>query len=152
MTYPVWINADIISGPVNASTTPVDPVRFLNGSRLFSNSVLSIGWTTDYGFINNNASYTNDQVENMLNAIKDNEVTLPITFPVRAGIAANSLENMQKLMASVQNSTLTVWSSALDYVDVEKLRIVIFTVGLDRVYVDVPEELMNKLDLDNPPL
>uniref|UniRef100_A0A1I8Q766 Menorin-like domain-containing protein n=2 Tax=Stomoxys calcitrans TaxID=35570 RepID=A0A1I8Q766_STOCA len=156
MSYPIWLNADIIRGPVNQITTkPVDPDRFFAGSSLFPQAVLSIGWTTRWFSSENNGSYTSQQMDDMLDAIHRNNVTAtgqPITFPVRAGIAANSLDALHNLVKSVNStneSTLTLWSSQNDYVDVEKLRQLIFSFGFHRVYLDVPEDLANKLNLSS---
>lgn len=151
MSYPVWINADIISGPVNASTIPVNPERFLKNAKNFSKSILSIGWTTNYGPDFAPAIYTEEQIQEMLDTIKQNGVSQTITFPVRAGIAAESDLEMKKLLKGVPNSTLTIWSSVGDAVNVEKLRNLIRNAGLDKVYIDVPEDLRNKLHLDNVP-
>lgn len=156
MTYPIWINADIISGPVEQnSTVPVDPARFFAGCMRYKQAVLSIGWTTNWGADFRDGAYTQDQCDDMLRAINDNNVTSTgqaITFPVRAGIAANSEQQLHSLVAAVNEtneSTLTIWSSAGDYVDVTLLRKLIFSFGLDRVYLDVPEELASQLDLGN---
>ena len=46
--------------------------------------------------------------------------------------------------------TFTIWSSSGDFVDVEHLRTFIFKMGLDKVFVDVPEELSSQLHLDVP--
>lgn len=47
MTFPVWINADILPGPVEATGTPVNAAQFLSGAaETFPQSTLSIGWTT----------------------------------------------------------------------------------------------------------
>lgn len=151
MSYPVWINADIIPGPVNATTIPINPERFLKNTKTFSKSILSIGWTTNYGPDFAPAVYTDEQIQKMLDTIKKNSVTQTITFPVRAGIAAETNLGMKKLLNSVPNSTLTIWSSVGDAVNVEKLRNLIRNVGMDKVYVDVPEDLRNKLHLDNIP-
>ncbi|XP_073827383.1 protein FAM151B isoform X2 [Musca autumnalis] len=154
MTYPIWLNADIISGPVNQNNTiPVDPQRFFAGSSKFPQAVLSIGWTTQWSSAANNGSYTPQEIAAMIYAIKENNVTdsgQPITFPVRAGIAANSQDELHDLVKAVNgtnNSTLTIWSSQNDYVDIAKLRQLIFSFGFDRVYLDVPEELSSQLDL-----
>ncbi|XP_019895288.2 protein FAM151B isoform X2 [Musca domestica] len=154
MTYPIWLNADIISGPVNQNNTiPVDPQRFFAGSSQFPQAVLSIGWTTRWSSDYNNGSYTHQEIDAMVVAIRTNNVTetgQPITFPVRAGIAANSQEELHHLVKAVNgtnNSTLTIWSSQNDYVDVAKLRELIFSFGFDRVYLDVPEELSSQLNL-----
>lgn len=84
----------------------------------------------------------------MVAVLAANDITQDVTFPVRAGIAAESRSQMIKLIASVAKSTLTIWSSAGDAVNVPNLRNVIREVGVDKVYVDVPAELRNKLHLD----
>lgn len=149
MFYPVWLNADIVKGPVSATTTPVDPERFLKGAKKFKQSILSIGWTTRYGLLFPPSSYTDEQLENMLNIIKNNHVTQSITFPVRAGIAAESLYGMKTILESTPNSTLTIWSSEGDRVNVENLRQLIREIGLNKVYVDVPDALKNQLHLED---
>lgn len=150
MDYPLWLNADILAGPVNASTLPVDPEKFLKGAEKFADSVLSIGWTTQYGISNYPASYTEEQITGMLEVVKNNHVKQNVTYPVRAGIAAESFELMKRLVEETGNSTLTVWSSLGDRVNVENLRGLIFGVGLNKVYVDVPESLLDQLHLDEP--
>ncbi|XP_053959730.1 protein FAM151B [Anastrepha ludens] len=154
MSYPIWLNADIISGPVNQSdTVPVDPERFFAGAAKFETAVLSIGWTTLWGANYTEGAYTEQEIEEMLVAIKNNNVTAkqhPITFPVRAGIAANSMDQLHSLVAAVNEtneSSITIWSSDNDFVDVEKLRKLIFSFGFDRVYLDVPDALAGQLDL-----
>ncbi|XP_023177236.1 protein FAM151B isoform X2 [Drosophila hydei] len=157
MTYPIWINADIISGPVEQnSSVPVDPSRFFAGCMRYKQAVLSIGWTTRWSADYREGEYTQTQCDAMLQAINDNNVTSTgqvITFPVRAGIAANSGPQLHALVAAVNDtneSTLTIWSSENDYVNVAELRKLIFSFGLDRVYLDVPEELSSQLDLHKP--
>ncbi|KRF81638.1 protein FAM151B isoform X1 [Drosophila virilis] len=156
MAYPIWINADIISGPVEQNNSvPVDPARFFAGCMRYKQAVLSIGWTTRWGANYRDGEYTDEQCNAMLQAINDNNLTSTgqaITFPVRAGIAANSASQLHNLVSAVNEtneSTLTIWSSDNDYVDVAQLRKLIFSFGLDRVYLDVPEELSSRLDLGN---
>ncbi|XP_055916717.1 protein FAM151B [Eupeodes corollae] len=158
MTYPIWLNADIIKGPVNnTETVPVDPTRFFVGCKNFPDAVLSIGWTTRWGSEFKEGFYTDTQIEEMVDSIKKNNITdsqLPITFPVRAGIAASSDIQLHWLLRAVNDtnkSTLTIWSSANDYVDIKKLRKLIFDFGLDRVYLDVPEEVSSQLNLQKGP-
>jgi hypothetical protein len=152
--YDIWINADIYSGPVNSTGTPVDADTFLTEAKKFETATLSTGWTTRWGSDFTEGSYTRDQVNEMINGLKKNDVKNPITFPVRAGIAANSIEELKHLYDSLKNSnhvTFTIWSSASDYVDVEGLRKMIFSFGIDKVYIDVPDALFNQLDLSNDP-
>lgn len=85
----------------------------------------------------------------MLDALKEQQVTQPISYPVRAGLAAQSSEEMKTLMekSTSKNVTLTVWSSEGDKVDAEKLSTLIRDIGVTKVFVDVPQELMNSLRL-----
>lgn len=151
MEYPVWINADILSGPIESKVKPVDPDRFLSGAKQFTRSILSIGWTTKYGPDNSNGTYSEANIKEMINVINDNNVTQSITFPVRGGLAAQSFKEILKLIEKINGSTLTIWSSANDPVNVEDLRKLIFASGLDRTYIDVPEDLRKELHLDQPP-
>lgn len=94
--YEIWLNADIYSGPVNnTSTLPVDPTFFLLEAKKFVNATLSTGWTTRWGSNYTEGSYMRDQIDAMINGIQINEVKNPLTFPVRAGIAANSIEELR---------------------------------------------------------
>jgi hypothetical protein len=151
--YEIWLNADIYAGPLNnTSTTPVNPTIFLQESKKFPNAVLSTGWTTLWGTDYRNGSYTLEQVTEMINGIKSNQILNKITFPVRAGIACQSIETLTNLYESLNptNSiTFTIWSSENDYVDVDKLREMIFHFGIDKVYVDVPDALSSQLRLNN---
>lgn len=84
----------------------------------------------------------------MVDTITANNVTQPITFPVRAGIAAESIEELKTLLKNVSNSTLTLWSSDGDAVNVTNLRKLIETVGISKTYVDVPSDLLKELHLE----
>lgn len=158
MKYPVWINADILSGPVhNVITKPVDSDRFLRGCTQLMRSTLSPGWTTQWGSHYQNGKYTREQINEMIDAFNRNKVNgneHPITFPVRAGIAAQSEDTLIDLLQRINqhrnesNSvTLTIWSNPNDYVDVIRLRQLIVAIGYDRAYVDVPNDLMEQLQL-----
>lgn len=149
-SYPIWLNADIVSGPINATTVPVDAAQFLSGASEFNNSVLSIGWTTEFG-ANLTGSYTASQISSMTTAITQNNVTQNITFPVRAGLAAESLSEITSLLTNVTGSTLTIWSSEGDNVNVTNLRNLIAEVGVTRVFIDVPDTLSSQLLLHDLP-
>lgn len=155
MDYPVWINADIYRGPLNnTATTPVDAQIFFDGTKSLPNSTLSTGWTTRWGSNFTDGHYTDEQVNEMIDGIKRNGVRNHLTFPVRAGIAAQSITQLDHLYNSLKDSnhvTFTIWSSANDAVDVDKLRKMIFNFGVDKIYVDVPDDLSEKLRLDLDP-
>lgn len=147
--FPIWINADILQGPYNSTTTAVDAAAFFTAAAAFPNSTLSVGWTTAYGEGYENATYTDAQIEEMLTTLAENGVNKSVTFPVRAGIAAESVSQMQTLLDNITDATLTIWSSEGDPVDVTELRTLLKTVGLSRTYIDVPEELEEQLELDS---
>lgn len=153
MTYPVWINADIIAGPVDSEVIPVNADEFLSKCKILPNATLSIGWTTKWGPTYETGEYTDKHINDMIEAIERNQInetTHNITFPVRAGIAAKSGQTLKKLMDHVSKTntaTLTVWSSPSDAVNVTELRDVIKSFGVERVYVDVPDDLYKELNL-----
>lgn len=146
--YAIWLNADIVKGSVGPTTDPVDAVKFIeNAKELNKNFTLSVGWTTkwtDDGV--NSGKYTDRDVDNMIKAL--GELTdRPITFPVRAGLVATSQAEMKKLLAKYKGSTLTVWSGDKDEVNATELQKFIKAIGIDKVYLDVPKILSNKLNL-----
>lgn len=85
----------------------------------------------------------------MTTALTENEIKQSVTYPVRAGIAANDIEIVKKLLNNTvsTNATLTIWSSEGDFVKVEQLTKLIKDVGVDKVYLDVPESLQKQLNL-----
>lgn len=154
MTVPVWLNADILPGPVNATDQPVDAKVFLQGAmEVLPESTLSIGWTTRFGLLDDkrlvNGTYTTEQIEEMVKTVRENNVTQPITYPVRAGLVANDLEMMKTLLEKTSSNkpTLTIWSHADDVVDGAPLSTLIKTIGVDRVYIDVPQDIWKDIDL-----
>ena len=153
MSYPVWINADIYPGPLNNTLTlPVDAKVFFNGTNSFPNATLSTGWTTRWGSNFTEGMYTTEQMNQMITGVRESGTKNPITFPVRAGIAAHSIDTLDILYNSLNKTnpiTFTIWSSVNDNVDIPKLRKMIFHFGLDKVYVDVPKEVSDQLHLND---
>jgi len=149
---PIWLNADILKGPGNASE-PVNAEKFLTGAKeIGTNNTLSIGWTTVWNNTLPNAKYEQNHIDEMIKTIKDNNVAnRNITFPVRAAFVANSQKELENLLTKTKetknNATLTIWSGQGDKVDDKKLRDVILKIGVDRIYLDVPKELEQKLHL-----
>ncbi|XP_043802481.1 protein FAM151B isoform X2 [Apis laboriosa] len=156
LTFPVFLNADILEGPTNATAIPVDAKFFIGQAKTYPKYTLSVGWTTSYANSENNTEnidrYTEQQIQRMINTLKEQHVTQPVTYPVRAGLAANDIKAMKMLMensteSGIKNATLTVWSGEGDKVNAEKLSQLIKEIGVENVYVDVPKELMDKLRL-----
>ncbi|XP_039305033.1 protein FAM151B isoform X2 [Solenopsis invicta] len=148
---PVFLNADILAGPVNATTIPLNATAFLKGANeTMPESILSIGWTTRYGkeFNVTEGQYTVEQLKNMTDILKENSVTQSVTYPVRACFAAGNIDGIKDLLKNTTsyNSTLTIWSSKNDSVDATKLSELIREVGVKKVYVDVSKDLKDKLN------
>lgn len=150
----VWVNADILKGP--GGKAPVDPVKFIDAAKELKNVVLSIGWTTEWSENLSNATYTKENVEAMIKVITDTKIhnmSHPITFPIRAVYAASSKESLDHLYNEVKKingdaaTTLTIWSGKDDKVDAKALQEFIKGFGIDKVYVDVPIELRNNMNL-----
>ncbi|XP_028159771.1 protein FAM151B isoform X1 [Ostrinia furnacalis] len=149
VTFPLWLNADILPGPVEATTPPVDPSKFLKLASGHPRAVLSVGWTTKIGGNITEGEYSREQIGTMLRILHEHHINQTVTFPVRAGIASNSQPVVLDLLreTSYLNSSMTVWSSEGDAVEVDRLRALILTVGLERTYLDVPHELAARLHL-----
>ncbi|XP_012524870.2 protein FAM151B isoform X2 [Monomorium pharaonis] len=148
---PVFLNADILPGPVNATTVPLNATEFLKGANeTMPDSILSIGWTTRYGKEHNitKGRYNTEQLKKMVDIVAENRVSQPVTYPVRAGLAANDIDGVKALLKNTTstNATLTIWSSEGDFVDAAQLSKLIREVGVDKVYVDVPNDLRSKLN------
>ncbi|XP_065349807.1 protein FAM151B isoform X1 [Cloeon dipterum] len=150
MGFPAWLNADIQQGPVNSTKNPIDSNQFLTECKLnFPESTLSVGWTTRYGIDVFppivSGEYTMEMAEGMLKALADNQITQPVTFPVRAALTANSEAAILALLEGTPNSTLTLWGPETDFVNVAALKEVVIKVGRERVYMDIPEKLKDQL-------
>ncbi|KAK9507972.1 hypothetical protein O3M35_007727 [Rhynocoris fuscipes] len=98
----------------------------------------------------------------MIDALNRNLVTSPVTYAVRAAIAAQSHEALSNLIeSSVPGSTLTIWcSSNTDKTDVNLLKELIHKIGSDKIYLDLPPDMMialayptgNEADINKSPL
>ncbi|XP_014244685.1 protein FAM151B isoform X2 [Cimex lectularius] len=146
--YPIWLNADIIRGPVNSKKEPVDPDFFLSACvTKFPIAMPSVGWTTEYGNGIDTGSYTPEIISDMTEALNRNLVVKPVTFAVRAGLAAQSYDALTNLIgSSVPGTTLTIWcSSPNDVTDMVLLRKLIDDIGVDKVYLDLPPDMMEAL-------
>ncbi|KOB76696.1 Uncharacterized protein OBRU01_05300, partial [Operophtera brumata] len=117
-----------------------------------SRAVLSLGWTTRFGGDVTEGEYSRTQIGAMIKAVDRNHVNQTVTFAVRAGLASNSQPVLLDLMRETArfNCSLTVWSSQGDPVKPERLRALIRTVGLEKIYLDVPSAVAQELNLPGP--
>lgn len=152
MDIPVWINADIMdSRDSSALRIPVDAKTYFEAAKKLERVTLSIGWTTRK-LVEITQCYSLDCVNDMVQSIQGNNIseTFPITFPVHAELSTKSTESFQFLYEEISKTnptTFTIWSYAQDKVDAKKLQEFIELFGVDKVYLDIPDELRNELDL-----
>lgn len=152
---PVILNADILRGPMNASTPQVNATEFLQeAGKVIPDSILSVGWTTKYGKEYNisEGRYSMKQLKKMIEIVTENHINLPVTYPVRAALVTNDIDGMKALLkntTSTGGATLTIWSSKDDNVDVAKLSKLIKELGTDKIYLDVPEDLRKQLNFSS---
>lgn len=152
-TFPVFLNADILAGPVKADAPDVLPNTFVEAAKSYGNLTLSIGWTTKTvggNAANQTEGYLEEHVKAVIDLLKDKKLSQPITYAVRANFAALSQPQMEKLVNSteVKHATLTIWSSEDDAVNATELSNLIKKVGVNNVYLDVPSKLKAQLKLD----
>lgn len=141
---PVVLNADVLPGPDCVVVPPVDAWTFLTLCRTrFPRSIISLGWTTQEGSCLK-MGYTREMVESMGALVREYNLAQPVSFPVWLPLARRSLGDLQRLLAQVPRSSLTVfarrgepWAAALP--DLVALRSA-FSPSL--VYYDVPHDLL----------
>ncbi|XP_022162803.1 protein FAM151B isoform X1 [Myzus persicae] len=136
-----WLNADILPGPGPGDSPGVDADTFLKvSSKSFPDSILSLGWTTKR---NDNDKYSEHYINDMVDVLFKNKYMKPVTYAVRASFAVNSISELQYLLeTSPVGSTLTVWcSDSKDIINYPNLVQLINTVGANRVYLDLPDEM-----------
>ncbi|KAK2150591.1 hypothetical protein LSH36_399g04017 [Paralvinella palmiformis] len=134
---PIWLNADIFSGPNAEDSTPLNATIFRETVlQFFPEATLSVGWTTADG----PEGYTRDMVDEMLAFVAP--LQQPVTFPVRAKLVKRSWDNLKELLSSSRAHALTIWSGS-DLVDPDDLVYVRENSDLDRVYYDLPTWLMD---------
>lgn len=133
----------------------------VNSIEELKRATLSIGWTTNVNkvlglpFWTLKTRYAQSHVDAMIKAIEENHINgsnHPITFPIRAAIAAESKDTLHYLFDKIgrqNNVTFTIWSPVKDKVNVGKLRDLILSFGTDKVYVDVPQKLKDQLKLNH---
>ncbi|XP_023232018.1 uncharacterized protein LOC111631914 [Centruroides sculpturatus] len=146
LTFPLWLNADIIPGPINADTKPVDSAKFLQlCQQYFPAATLSVGWTTKFSF-DGQGSYTWLHIKEMLDALHCAKIKQPVTFPIRAIFVQHSIDQLVWLLGAFPNSTLTVWSSVIDNVSISSLLKLRSRLPFSYVYYDLPSLLLKQFN------
>lgn len=147
----MWISADILFGPISiAGEHPVNASQFLEGAKSIENAWLSLGWATIYGpYIL--GQYGDHNIVEVFDLLNQHNPKNRITFSVRAGLAETSVTQMKTLVRKRKDYTLTIWSQDDDYVKVNVLRSLIRTIGVDRVFIDLPDSIKSQLNLNNVP-
>ncbi|XP_072272315.1 protein FAM151B [Pyxicephalus adspersus] len=116
---PVWINADILTGP-GGSAKPVDARGFLQTvSSFFPDVTLSLGWTTGWLPGQTNEGYSWKMVKEMAEICTT--LSQQVTFPVRAALVRQSWPPLQWLLQSSDRYSLTIWAGKDDVYSVEDL-------------------------------
>ncbi|KAG7161241.1 protein FAM151B-like isoform X2 [Homarus americanus] len=148
INFPLWLNADILKGPVESTAVPLDAGKFLTWcSESFPQATLSIGWTTRFTSADDEAgAYTKEMVEEMSDTLEANSIAQPITFPIRAAFVGQSLESLEWLVDNIPDCSVSVWSSPSDDIDVQALIALRENVGSDTVYFDLPEDQQKAFD------
>ncbi|XP_053277709.1 protein FAM151B isoform X1 [Pleuronectes platessa] len=145
LSCPVWINADILSGP-GGRATPLDPHAFLSAlTTLPTQAVLSLGWTTGWTAGTDNPGYSWDMVhgiEEICRSLKH-----PVTFPVRAALLAQSFSQLTWLLQQSDRYSLTVWTSQSDIFSPQDLLPYRKNVDISRIYYDLPDCQRTELSL-----
>ena len=122
---------------------PVNANKFLDlFQKYLPQSTLSIGWTTAY---ENGSKYTQSQSNSALNSIRGYGKLFSgqrITYPVRAAYVYVSLEVLKNLVHETgDQATITIWTALNDRVDPIEVASFINAIGIDKCYLDVPEEM-----------
>ncbi|XP_037633895.1 protein FAM151B [Sebastes umbrosus] len=135
--YPVWINADILSGP-GGQARPLEPQAFLSAVRtLPTHTVLSLGWTTGWTAGTDNTGYSWDMVREMEEICRT--LKHPVTFPVRAALLAQSFSQLTWLLQQSERYTLTVWTGQNDKFTLQDLLPYKKQFDISRIYYDLPD-------------
>uniref|UniRef100_A0A3Q2VJG5 Family with sequence similarity 151 member B n=1 Tax=Haplochromis burtoni TaxID=8153 RepID=A0A3Q2VJG5_HAPBU len=140
---PVWINADIFSGP-GGQIGPLEHHTFLSVvTHLPSHTVLSLGWTTGWTAGTDNPGYSWDMVHMMEKICRD--LKHPVTFPVRAALLAKSFSQLAWLLKQSDRYTLTVWTGQSDEFSLQDLLPYRDEFATSRIYFDLPDSLRARI-------
>ncbi|KAM5192860.1 protein FAM151B isoform 1-T1 [Mantella aurantiaca] len=140
---PVWINADILTGP-GGSAKPVDAKEFLQTvSSFFPDVTLSLGWTTGWVSGQKNEGYSWKMVREMAEIC--DSFRQQVTFPVRAALVKQSWPHLHWLLQTSDRYSLTVWSGKDDVYSVEDLLYIREHSKEHQIFYDVFEPQKSQL-------
>ena len=143
LKQPVWLNADIMSGPnVAVNDKHINATLFKQSvNRYFPQATLSLGWTTAWNATGENSVYSRQMVEDMHAFCQD--ITQPVTFPLRAVMVRKSWSDLTWLLSQSQSYSLTIWVGKTDQTDPDDLVYVRNIGQMDKIYYDLPMDLMS---------
>jgi hypothetical protein len=110
-THPIWLNADIFTGP-GGQPTKFDAEQFLLQvhSSSLPNTSLSLGWTTGWSLWTcvGLHGYSTQHVESALGSLAKLERPMPVTWAVRLPIIAQTSPALVRRLTE-NDRTLTCW-------------------------------------------
>lgn len=133
---------------------PVPSNLFIEQVKKMDNVVLSIGWSTTQS----EDVYKKKHIEAMEKILTDNKLNttdykdMSINFPIHAVHALKSQDVLKSFYDNVKKTNAvayTVRSRIGDIVDAEELKKFIKSYGIENIYIDLHDELQNKLNLGN---
>jgi len=109
----IWLNADVLKGPgTHLAPVPVD--RFLDACDQLPHATLSLGWTTGwspFAKVVYDDAHVNEMVT-LLEARREIQgFKRHVTFPVRASLVNSSWNALARLLRTVPDSSLTLWTA-----------------------------------------
>ena len=140
---PILLNADILIGPNNPTSLPVDSEAFLNSCKQFPQAILSPGWTTNFNISTGEISgYSWEMVKEMASLMSG--ITNAVTFPIRASLVGLSKDQLLWLLnQDEERYSLTIWKSDKDKWNIKDLK---FLRQLPkRVFYDLSDKQISDL-------
>ena len=153
---PVWFNADVLPGPCHKDTecndSVIDPQVFLSlCAKSYPSAVLSVGWTTGKHIFMEKDRYEWHFVKPMKELLSN--VSQLVTFPIRANLIGNSMEQIIWLLGLSDQYTLAIWSTNFDEPNMKELMSLRNKVDKSRIFYDIPAhqemKFMEELKLQN---
>ncbi|XP_076440261.1 menorin-like [Babylonia areolata] len=143
---PVWIHADVLSGP-HGGKVMVDPSRFFRTlKREFPKCTLSLGWTTGTHTDLSQSGYSWDMVMDMYELVKKWRIDdQPIVFEARLSLIRNSVTQLKWLCDNVKNSALNIIHVERDAVLSEDLMYIAYRFPQEGVFFDLNHKPFEKM-------